>query len=100
MARIWRISKTGLTITGAGILFVFILSTFAADEAVCKSQPQALVELGTTPSAQAELNLKEIPFKIVYETYRQTNGKENWELYLMNADGSNPVNLTNTPDMD
>ncbi|GAJ06947.1 unnamed protein product, partial [marine sediment metagenome] len=39
-------------------------------------------------------------FKIVYETYRKTEGKNNWELYLMNADGSNPVNLTNTPDVD
>jgi len=100
MARRWRISKTGLSITGAGVLFAFILSAFVANEAVCMSQPQAPVEQRTTPSAQAELNLKEIPFKIVYETYRQTNGRENWELYLMNADGSNPVNLTNTPALD
>ena len=100
MARIWRISKTGLSIIGADILFAFISSTFVANEAVCQSQPQAPAKEGTTPSAQAELNLKEIPFKIVYETYRQTNGKENWELYLINADGSNPVNLTNTPELD
>jgi Tol biopolymer transport system component len=49
---------------------------------------------------RSELNLSEIPFKIVHETYRETNGKENWELHLINADGSNPVNLTNTPDID
>jgi Tol biopolymer transport system component len=46
------------------------------------------------------LKLKKIPFKIVYETYRKTNGKENWELYLINADGSNPVNLTKSPNID
>jgi Tol biopolymer transport system component len=34
--------------------------------------------------------------KIVYETNRDGN----WELYLCNADGTNPVNLTRTPDVD
>ena len=29
----------------------------------------------------------------------ETNGKENWELIMINADGSNPVNLTKTPDI-
>jgi len=33
--------------------------------------------------------------KIVYETNRDGN----WELYLCNADGSEPVNLTHTPDV-
>jgi TolB protein len=47
-------------------------------------------------SAQDELKLKEIPFKIVYESYH----KNNWELYLINADGSNPVNLTRTSRVD
>ena len=31
--------------------------------------------------------------KIVYETNRDGN----WELYLCNADGSNPINLTQHP---
>ena len=57
-------------------------------------------EQAVKPSPASELSLKDIPYKLVYETYRQTNGKENWELYLINADGSNPVNLTNTPDLD
>jgi dipeptidyl aminopeptidase/acylaminoacyl peptidase len=34
--------------------------------------------------------------KIVYETNRDGN----WELYLCNADGSNPVNVTRTPDVE
>jgi Tol biopolymer transport system component len=40
--------------------------------------------------------LKSYPHKLVYETNRDGN----WELYLVNADGSDPVNLTNTPDVD
>ena len=53
-----------------------------------------------TPLAASELPLKDMPFRIVYETYRQTDGGKNWELYLINADGSNPLNLTKTPDVD
>jgi hypothetical protein len=40
--------------------------------------------------------LKTYQHKIIYETNRDGN----WELYLCNADGSNPVNLTNTKDVD
>src|SRR5713101_5848440 len=40
--------------------------------------------------------LKDYRHKIVYETNRDGN----WELYLVNADGSEPVNLTNTKDVD
>jgi len=40
--------------------------------------------------------LRAYPHKVVYETNRDGN----WELYLVNADGSNPINLTNTPDVD
>src|SRR6266571_987237 len=46
--------------------------------------------LAQTPLAQ---QLQSLPFKIAYETY--TN--DNWEIFVMNADGSNPVNLTQTP---
>lgn len=52
------------------------------------------------PYPSAELDLAAIPFKIVYETLRETDGKENWELYLVKADGSAPTNLTKTADMD
>jgi Tol biopolymer transport system component len=40
--------------------------------------------------------LKGYQHKLVYETNRDGN----FELYLSNADGSNPVNLTNTKDVD
>src|SRR5262247_3047573 len=51
----------------------------------------------TTPAAGAQppfrQRLSTLPFKISYETY--TN--DNWEIFVMNADGSNPVNLTHSP---
>jgi Tol biopolymer transport system component len=40
--------------------------------------------------------LKEVPHKIVFESHRDGN----WELMMVDADGSNPVNLTGTPDFD
>jgi dipeptidyl aminopeptidase/acylaminoacyl peptidase len=46
------------------------------------------------PSLLAEL--KTYQHKIVYESNRDGN----FELYICNADGSNPVNLTNTKDVD
>ncbi|MBN2592762.1 MAG: PD40 domain-containing protein [Sedimentisphaerales bacterium] len=52
------------------------------------------------PNAREEMDLGEIPYKIIFETYRDTDGRLNWELYLINADGSNPINLTHTPDLD
>ncbi|MCU0914346.1 MAG: hypothetical protein MUC88_07285 [Planctomycetes bacterium] len=45
------------------------------------------------------LDLKSIPYRIVYESLRQDQGQDNWELILINADGSNPVNLTKTPEV-
>ena len=48
------------------------------------------------PSPDLRAELKSYPHKIVHET----NVDGNWELYVMNADGSNPVNITNTPDVD
>ncbi len=47
----------------------------------------------------AGIDVKSIPYKIVYESLLKTDGKENWELVMINADGSNPVNLTKTPDI-
>src|SRR5947209_12826260 len=49
----------------------------------------------TAAHAQAPFRerLSRLPFKIAYETYVN----DNWEIFVMNADGSNPVNLTQTP---
>ena len=48
-----------------------------------------------TARAQAPLRerLQALPFKIAYESYQNDNS----DLFVMNADGSNPVNLTQTP---
>jgi Tol biopolymer transport system component len=47
------------------------------------------------PAAQTPLRerLKASPFKIAFECYVH----DNWEIFAMNADGSEPVNLTRTP---
>jgi len=71
-----------------GILLSLTLNLLGPDNAVCASQQNSA------------LRLEEIPFKIVYETYRRTDRKYNWELFMINADGSNPVNLTRTPHVD
>jgi Tol biopolymer transport system component len=42
-----------------------------------------------------QVSLGNIRHKIIFETYRE----DNWELCIANADGSNPINLTNTPDV-
>jgi len=52
----------------------------------------AAVSSGATGDLRQEL--QQVPFKILYETYQ--NG--NWELFQINANGSQPVNLTQTPD--
>src|SRR5438034_5221271 len=56
----------------------------------------ALLTGGTmVAEAQAAFRdrLSHLPFKVAYETYVN----DNWEIFVMNADGSNPVNLTQTP---
>jgi hypothetical protein len=58
--------------------------------------PLALVLVAsTTGFAQTPLRerLSTLPFKIAYECYVN----DNWEIFVMNADGSQPVNLTRTP---
>jgi Tol biopolymer transport system component len=47
--------------------------------------------VGAQPSFREQLKM--VPFKIAYECYVNSN----WEIFVMNADGSNPVNLTRTP---
>jgi len=85
-----------------GILFFCLPALVVVGDAVSGpvSQRQGGAALRRLPSRRSELKLKEIPYRIVYETYRKTDGRENWELYIMNADGSNPINLTNTPELD
>ena len=56
-----------------------------------------VVMAGAAATARAaDLEPASIRDRIVYET--QTDG--NWELFVMNADGSDPANLTRTPGVD
>jgi len=66
------------------VLVLFTLSAQAADEQPAEASKDLLNEL------------KSYRHKIVHESFRDGN----WEFYLCNADGSNPVNLTQTPDVD
>jgi Tol biopolymer transport system component len=49
--------------------------------------------VAANPETPLRRELESLPYKIAYECY--TN--DNWEIFVMNADGSNPVNLTGTP---
>jgi len=69
----------------------------------CEEGPPGLerpVGMRLTPLPRRAMDLSRIPFRIIHETYRPTDGRMNWELQVINADGSNPVNLTHTPDLD
>jgi len=57
------------------------------------------VTAGEEPDQKARKLIEELracKFRIVYESYRNNN----WELMIMNADGSNPANITQTPEVD
>lgn len=55
---------------------------------------------GLAPVPQSDLNLDEIPYRLVFHSFRETDGKENWEICMMDANGANLINLTNTPGID
>ncbi|MHC4176353.1 MAG: TolB family protein, partial [Planctomycetota bacterium] len=45
--------------------------------------------------AELSAELKAIPHRIIYETWHE----DNWELFIVSADGSRRVNFTRTPDV-
>jgi Tol biopolymer transport system component len=105
MAKKWHVIQTGLFRPSAGILPAAAASLLITITVICVPESSAEQLLPIGPAPRTELKLQEIPYKIVYETYRKTpdpagGDRENWELYIVNADGSNPVNLTNTADVD
>ena len=70
--------------TGLAVLSLVPLVTAAAGS----DQPP--------PSEDLRSELKAYAHKVIFETNRDGN----WELYMVNADGSSPVNLTQTPGVD
>ena len=79
---------------------LLVLALLPAVASADHAEPEAIPGALLHPYPAGTLDLKAIPFKIVYETLRETDGKESWELCLIHADGSDPVMLTNTPDAD
>lgn len=55
---------------------------------------------GLAPLPQSELDLDKIPYRLVFQSFRETDGEENWEICITDANGSNLINLTNTPKID
>ena len=70
------------------------ISLFVLGGALAATVSLAQPATGAGPSPLRE-QLKALPFKIAYESYVDGNS----DIFVMNADGSNPVNLTRTPDM-
>ena len=53
----------------------------------------ALVQAAAGAEPPLRQRLKALQFKIAWECYVN----DNWEIFVMNADGSDPVNLSQTP---
>ena len=92
-----NITQRGLTSKSIGFLMLILL---VVPGLVHGSQTSSGPRLRNLPSPRSEMNLEQVPFKILYETYRRTDNRQNWELFLINPDGTRPFNLTNTPDVD
>ena len=84
MRRSWLVPVAGLSLA----LALLVCGRLPAGEA--KKEPHAPPP---PPSEVFSKTLKDIPCRIVYETFRDGN----WELFSVKADGSDPINLTNTP---
>ena len=79
---------------------VYVMDADGSNPVNLTNNAPANEAVGLAPMPRSELDLDEIPDKIVYESFRETDGKENWEICLIDATGSNLINLTNTPDID
>jgi Tol biopolymer transport system component len=100
MTKQYSITRRRLLEAGIFVLLSIFLCLVTINDALCGPQDENRPELKKMPYPREEIDLEAIPFKILYETYRDTDGRLNWELYEINADGTNPINLTQTPDLD
>jgi len=71
------------------------ISSLATRAALFVAVGSAFCPISSTFGEDLKDELKGYSHKIVFETYRGGN----WELFVVSADGSNPVNLTGTPDV-
>ncbi len=95
-----KIPNLTITPAAAAVVVVGLVTVIAVNCGICRAQRQSKPAQRKVPFPRAALNLKEIGFKIVFESYRRTRGKANWELLLTISYGSNPINLTKTPNAD
>ena len=72
-----------------------VLATVGAGALGFTHEARSAGAISAEGSSELLSELKSYPHQVVYETNRDGN----WELYLCNADGSNPVNLTRTSDV-
>jgi len=79
---------------------IYVMDVDGSNPTNLTNSAPAIDTCSSIPLPQSELNLLEIPFRIVLESYRETDGQENWEICLIDTDGSDLINLTNTPDID
>lgn len=100
MAKHLNITRQGLLLTAIAAVLPFLPAAAVGKDALGEPRAETRVRVKRVPSSRNELNLAEIPYKILFETYRRTDGRENWELFQINADGSDPINLTRTPNVD
>ena len=75
------------------------LVSYLSDDFVY-AQTAGRTPLRRIPSPSSGINLKDIPYKMVYESYRKTDGNDNWEIIMNDVNDSNQVNLTRTPYLD
>ncbi len=85
------------SVLSVGVLIVWVLAV-PARPAGREKAPGRPADAAATAARKARLRaeLKRLPYRIVYESYR---GKD-WELFVMGADGSGCINLTRSPDVD
>jgi len=91
--------KVGIWLRLAAVYFASLLLAVSV-QAAGRPRPEHPAQIPRTPSPRSAIDLRNIPYKIVYETYRVTAGRKNWELFITNADGSEKINLTKTPYLD
>lgn len=79
---------------------VYVMDADGSNPVNITHNAQANEAFGLAPLPRSELNLDEIPYKLAFESFRETKGKENWEICLIDANGSNLINLTTTSEID
>jgi Tol biopolymer transport system component len=83
-----------LTVTVAGTLLSFMCAATGTLAQEKKEEVKLASHVPEHTSNPFSKTLKKLKMKIAYESY--VNG--NWEIFTMNADGTNKVNLTHSPD--